>query len=144
MPTPRAQAPGVGPTTPPPARRRYAPALPPLAAGLGYSCPVCDARPEHECEGTTNRHPMHTVRRRLAHQPSTQHTGADRRFTELLRAQPDVPCRAEHSADWTSDDQVTRERASELCLDCPLMLACDEAAMELGARGVWGGRDRGF
>ena len=51
-----------------------------------------------------------------------------------------LPCRV-HDADlWFADSPLDVERAKELCVDCPLMHHCLQAALERGEPcGVWGG-----
>lgn len=52
-----------------------------------------------------------------------------------------LPCRL-HDADlWFGDTPEQVERAKELCLDCPLLSECLEAALRRAEPcGVWGGQ----
>jgi hypothetical protein len=44
---------------------------------------------------------------------------------------------------WISEHQPDRAEAAQLCIGCPIIIECGEAADERGERYVWGGIDRG-
>ena len=54
---------------------------------------------------------------------------------------PALPCRL-HDADlWFADSPAEVELAKDLCLECPLLNACLQAALERAEPcGVWGGQ----
>ncbi|MDO5627419.1 MAG: WhiB family transcriptional regulator [Mobilicoccus sp.] len=57
------------------------------------------------------------------------------------RSRAALPCRQHDAELWFADSPSDVERAKDLCLDCPLLMSCLEAALDRGEPcGVWGGQ----
>ena len=72
--------------------------------------------------------------------PASADEDAQRAWDALQLALDEVrpPCAGDDR--WTSDDPDDLLEAADRCLDCPLMLACDEYATTADERhGCWGG-----